>query len=186
MTTWIAFLRGINVTGKNMLPMKSLAALLEEAGLSDVATYLQSGNVVFRSSQSQPSKLAKRISSSFATAHGFSPRIFLLQLGELEQAATSNPFRQAEAAAEITALLFPLRTAGQAESGGAQAGQAGQRKLCPRRQGVLSPRARRHRELETGSRGSKGSLESMPRLETGTRSAMCWRWQLHIEITKIR
>ncbi len=43
----VALLRGINVGGKNKLPMKSLAALFTDAGCLNVETYIQSGNVVF-------------------------------------------------------------------------------------------------------------------------------------------
>jgi uncharacterized protein (DUF1697 family) len=49
-TTYLALLRGINVGGKNKVPMAGLKALLEEIGLSDVRTYIQSGNAIFRSS----------------------------------------------------------------------------------------------------------------------------------------
>jgi uncharacterized protein (DUF1697 family) len=49
-TTYLALLRGINVGGKNKVPMKELKALLEELGLEDVSTYIQSGNAIFRSS----------------------------------------------------------------------------------------------------------------------------------------
>ena len=44
----VALLRGINVGGKNKLPMADLAAMFREAGCDDVRTYIQSGNVVFR------------------------------------------------------------------------------------------------------------------------------------------
>ena len=48
-TTYLALLRGINVGGKNKVPMAGLRKLLEEMGLEDVKTYIQSGNVIFRS-----------------------------------------------------------------------------------------------------------------------------------------
>ena len=48
MNTYIAFLRGINVGGNNILPMKELSKLLEDLGLQTVKTYLASGNVVFQ------------------------------------------------------------------------------------------------------------------------------------------
>ncbi|MCZ6853076.1 MAG: DUF1697 domain-containing protein, partial [Gammaproteobacteria bacterium] len=48
MTTWIALLRGVNVGGKNILPMKELTRDLEKIGCSNVRTYIQSGNVVFQ------------------------------------------------------------------------------------------------------------------------------------------
>jgi uncharacterized protein (DUF1697 family) len=49
MPVFICFLRGVNVGGNNKIKMADLKALCETAGLSDVSTYLQSGNVVFRS-----------------------------------------------------------------------------------------------------------------------------------------
>ena len=48
MTVHVALLRGINVGGKNRLPMKSLSALFTDAGCTDVQTFVQSGNVIFR------------------------------------------------------------------------------------------------------------------------------------------
>lgn len=49
MTRYVALLRGINVSGKNKVAMTDLRALFEAAGMRDVATLLQSGNVVFES-----------------------------------------------------------------------------------------------------------------------------------------
>jgi uncharacterized protein (DUF1697 family) len=48
MNTYIALLRGINVSGNNSLPMKELVALLEDIGAKSVRTYIQSGNAVFQ------------------------------------------------------------------------------------------------------------------------------------------
>ncbi len=48
-TTYLALLRGINVGGKNKVPMAGLKTLLEEIGLEDVSTYIASGNAMFRS-----------------------------------------------------------------------------------------------------------------------------------------
>ena len=53
----VALLRGINVGGKNKLPMTALAEIFSEAGCSEVRTYVQSGNVVFRSRHS----IARRV-----------------------------------------------------------------------------------------------------------------------------
>ena len=46
MKKYILFLRGINVSGKNMISMKELKTYLEEIGFKDVVTYIQSGNIV--------------------------------------------------------------------------------------------------------------------------------------------
>ena len=48
MNVWVALLRRINVGGKNVLKMKELVGLLERMCCSDVKTYVQSGNVVFK------------------------------------------------------------------------------------------------------------------------------------------
>ena len=60
----VAFLRGINVGGKNMLPMQDLVAMFTKAGCSEVRSYIQSGNVVFQGGQA----LAKRIPVLIAKA----------------------------------------------------------------------------------------------------------------------
>jgi len=97
MTTWIAFFRGINVGGNNLLPMKDLTAALVGIGCTDVKTYIQSGNVVFGKSSSKAPQLAKLIVKAVSNSRGFEPRILLLTVGELESAVNSNPFPSAEA-----------------------------------------------------------------------------------------
>ena len=54
---WVALLRGINVGGKNKLPMKELVGLFEALGCKDVQSYIQSGNVIFGG----PAALAKKV-----------------------------------------------------------------------------------------------------------------------------
>jgi uncharacterized protein (DUF1697 family) len=56
----VALLRGINVSGKNTLPMAELASIFVEAGCEDVRTYIQSGNVVFRAKGMGRSKLTNK------------------------------------------------------------------------------------------------------------------------------
>jgi uncharacterized protein (DUF1697 family) len=66
----VALMRGINVGGKNKLPMRDLAALFEGAGCADVETYIQSGNVVFSASPALaadiPSRIARDVEAGFA------------------------------------------------------------------------------------------------------------------------
>ena len=96
MKTYIALFRGINVGGKAVLPMKELAALLGTLGAQEVKTYIQSGNAVFRMRDKDPRALSKRISAAIKKSHGFEPQVFLLELGELENAMAANPFPEAE------------------------------------------------------------------------------------------
>ncbi len=94
MQTWIALLRGINVGGRNKLPMASLAATLESAGCCSVRTYIQSGNVVFGcSSKSQP-KLSKKLGEAIEVQFGFRPNLLLLTDAEFRSAVDNNPFKE--------------------------------------------------------------------------------------------
>ena len=106
MNSWIAFFRGINVGGNNLLPMKSLAPLIEGLGAIDVKTYIQSGNVVFRHSVVDAIKIAKLIEAAVLNAHGFAPHVVLVTRDELEAAAQANPFPEAAAAPKTLHLSF--------------------------------------------------------------------------------
>jgi uncharacterized protein (DUF1697 family) len=106
MHTYIAFLRGINVGGKNILPMKELAALLEGLGLKDVATYLASGNVVFRSDTNDVDRLADEIKAAIGQGHGFTPQILIRSRHDLEEAMTANPFPEGESRPKTLHLFF--------------------------------------------------------------------------------
>ena len=61
MARYVALLRGVNVGGKNPIPMPALKAAFEEHGFEDVRTYIQSGNVVFSTGTSKQAELTRRI-----------------------------------------------------------------------------------------------------------------------------
>ncbi|MEM7124677.1 MAG: DUF1697 domain-containing protein [Chloroflexota bacterium] len=95
MNNYIALLRGINVGGHNKLPMKELATVLEKLGLADVKTYIQSGNVVFRSERTDIATLSEEITAAIGQSHGFSPQIFILRKEQLQAAIEANPYPEA-------------------------------------------------------------------------------------------
>jgi uncharacterized protein (DUF1697 family) len=95
MQTWIALFRGINVGGNNILPMAKLKSDLESLNLSNVRTYIQSGNVVFDSGVETTSLLKERITNCVEEAHGFRPQLLLLNRENLLAAIESNPFPNA-------------------------------------------------------------------------------------------
>jgi uncharacterized protein (DUF1697 family) len=95
MNTFIALLRGINVGGHNKLPMRELVRLLESIGLSNVKTYIQSGNVVFQTQQDAQAKLTEEISTAIGQSHGFTPQVMLLSLKDLTTAVAQNPYPRA-------------------------------------------------------------------------------------------
>ncbi len=97
MMTWIALLRGINMIGRNKMPMKGLVALLEGLGARDVKTYRGSGNALFRHRGKSPERLEARIRAAVRKAFGFEPFVMLLEVGRLAAIVAENPFPEAEA-----------------------------------------------------------------------------------------
>jgi len=106
MKTYIALFRGINVGGNHMLPMKDLKLILERQDCLDVRTYIQSGNVVFRSAESDVRRLAGRLTAAVGKSHGFEPHVLLLTRSELESAARGNPFPECSENPKSVHLFF--------------------------------------------------------------------------------
>ena len=106
MNTHIALLRGINVGGRNKLPMADLRDLLAEMGLNNVKTYIQSGNVVFQSERTDVAALAQEIGEAIEQRHGFAPRVLLLDAEAVRSAMAANPFPEAEAEPKTLHLYF--------------------------------------------------------------------------------
>ncbi len=106
MRTWIALFRGINVGGKNVLPMVKLRAELEALGLEQVRTYIQSGNAVFESAAEGSTSLAAQISDRVEEQYGFRPRVLVLSRDDLAAAIESNPFPGAVADPKTLHFFF--------------------------------------------------------------------------------
>jgi uncharacterized protein (DUF1697 family) len=94
MSTYIALLRGIG-GGIRSLQMKPLIKALEAVGLTNVRTYIATGNVVF-SSRRKPPQLAKQIEACITEQFGFQCPTIVLTVADLERAAKDNPFPQAD------------------------------------------------------------------------------------------
>ena len=92
MEEYIVFLRGINVSGKNLIKMDDLRALLSGNGYQNVASYIQSGNLIFRSAPLPETQLENRISQLIHDNFGFSVPVFVLNLDELKRVVAANPF----------------------------------------------------------------------------------------------
>jgi uncharacterized protein (DUF1697 family) len=91
--TFVALLRGINVAGKNKLVMAKLRSLLSSLGFEDVVTYIQSGNVVFRSPDGDADQISATIEREIATVFGMDPAVLLRKPSELEEIVERNPYR---------------------------------------------------------------------------------------------
>ncbi len=96
MEIYIGLFRGINVGGRNILPMADLNDLLTPLGLQNIKTYIQSGNVVFQYEKTDFEKLTNNIKSAILKIHGFSPEILILSLADFQDAISANPYPKAE------------------------------------------------------------------------------------------
>jgi uncharacterized protein (DUF1697 family) len=102
----VALLRGVNVGGKNMLPMKDLTCLFEDAGCAGVRTYIQSGNVIFSGSQAKAEKLPGRIAKAIEDRFGYRTPVVLRRAEELGETIRNNPFLHAGAAENFLHVMF--------------------------------------------------------------------------------
>ena len=73
MAVIISMLRGVNVGGHNKIKMDALRELYQSLKLRDAQTYVQSGNVIFRTDERDISRLAKRIEAGIERKFGFRP-----------------------------------------------------------------------------------------------------------------
>jgi uncharacterized protein (DUF1697 family) len=91
----VALLRGINVGGKNLLPMQALEEIFAGAGCRDIRTYIQSGNVVFRPDRPEsdrPEEVAKAVGGEIAARFGLKVPVVVRTAEEFRGALEGNPF----------------------------------------------------------------------------------------------
>lgn len=88
---YLALLRGINVGGKNLVKMADLRAAVEEMGLADVATYIQSGNLLFSAPRQRRDELAARLESELSRRFGGPQKVVLLSAAELAGVVEGAP-----------------------------------------------------------------------------------------------
>jgi uncharacterized protein (DUF1697 family) len=93
MTRHIALLRGINVGRNRKVEMARLRALMGELGYADVATYVQSGNIVFRAPGQPPAQLERHLQEQLAATFGFDIAVMVRSRDELAAVVHANPFR---------------------------------------------------------------------------------------------
>ncbi len=123
-STYGAFLRGINVGGNRIIPMKELKKAFEELGFTDVRTLLASGNVIFTTGKKEkPEALVKKIEQKLQKTFGHSIGTQLRTIESLEIITKKNPFTEIKITPETrlyvtfiperpkTALALPYQTA---------------------------------------------------------------------------
>jgi len=89
--TYIVILRGINVSGKNILPMVALRELLSSLKFENVQTYIQSGNIVLNSELSKEEVIVK-VKNGIASTFGYDVPVLARTIDEWERAIAKNPY----------------------------------------------------------------------------------------------
>ena len=92
MPVLISMLRGVNLGPHNRIKMDALRATYEGLGLEDPRTYVQSGNVIFRTKEKSTKKLATKIQDAIEKSFKFRPAVIVRTIDELRQAIAATPF----------------------------------------------------------------------------------------------
>jgi uncharacterized protein (DUF1697 family) len=90
--THVALLRGINLGARNKISMADLRALFETLGHDEVATHLQSGNVVFKSAGGKQADLIRAIEKRIKTDLGLDVTVLLRSKAQMAKVRSGNPF----------------------------------------------------------------------------------------------
>jgi len=110
-TKYVAFLRAINVGGTKVIKMEDLRRMFESLGFANVATYIQSGNVIFETESTVD--LEKRIKAQIQQTFGFEVETFLRSMDEVRTIVKKSPFEQQ---GEETLFIHLLQAAPNAKS----------------------------------------------------------------------
>ena len=89
---YVALLRGINVTGKNMIKMETLRETFGSLRFKNVKSYINSGNLVFETAKTDDGKLAKKIHDAIQKEFGFDISVMVRPMAEIEEIVAWNPF----------------------------------------------------------------------------------------------
>ena len=88
---YVALLRGVNVGGNNMISMKALKESFEGLGFGQVTTYINSGNIVFATKETDARKLEKKIEQMLSKDYELGSKVVIRNLAEMEQLVKSLP-----------------------------------------------------------------------------------------------
>ena len=92
MTKYLALLRGINVSGHNMIKMDALKKMLENMGFQNVETYIQSGNVFLESEEENAASIGFKIKQEISKVFGYDVPVIMISKSNLELCFKNNPF----------------------------------------------------------------------------------------------
>jgi len=89
---YAAFLRGINVGGKNMIKMELLRGMFSSLGFSNVKSYINSGNIIFESDETDDLALSAKLEEAITETFTFNIKVMVRKISEIENLVKTNPF----------------------------------------------------------------------------------------------
>lgn len=108
--SYVALLRAINVGGNSLIKMTILIESLRKLPIKDTTSYIQTGNIIFKSSQKDPDKLAEKLEHHLFNDLNLSTKVFILTPAELKTASLGNPFHPEKYDGQLICHLMFLST----------------------------------------------------------------------------
>ena len=96
MIRYVAFLRGINVSGQKLIKMEELREEFVLSGFKNIQTYIQSGNVIFDTKETDQALLTNKIEKNLRKWLGYEVKTVLRTIDEIEGTVKNNPFKKAK------------------------------------------------------------------------------------------
>lgn len=93
MTAYAAFIRGINVSGNNIIKMEALKKLFALPGVTDIASYIQSGNVLFNTEETDSGILERELEKTLTKNLGYPTPVFLRDIKGMQDILKNDPFK---------------------------------------------------------------------------------------------
>lgn len=118
MPSYLALFRAVNVSGHNIIKMEHLRKLMEASGYTNVATYIQSGNVVFDAEETDKGKVGRAIEVLLYKEYGHDVFTFILDEADLIKVIDSNPYTGREPEPSGIKKYFVTFLAGEATTQG--------------------------------------------------------------------
>src|SRR5687768_5598483 len=90
-TVFVALLRGVNVGGNNIVHMKSLKTSFEKLGFTDISTYINSGNILFKAKERDARKLETKIEAMLSREYNLGCKVVVRSFSEMASLITNLP-----------------------------------------------------------------------------------------------
>ncbi|WP_298477513.1 DUF1697 domain-containing protein [uncultured Maribacter sp.] len=116
MKTYIALLRGINVSGHKKIKMADLRLLLEKEDFTNVKTYIQSGNIIFSSQEEDSTKLEHQLSTLIKENYDFEVPVLVKNAEQIKDILDKNPYKNKEDLASNKIYFVVLKEAPKIEN----------------------------------------------------------------------